>query len=393
MQEVIVIKYGELSTKKANKNFFIKTLSRNIKNKLKDLDVKITNDFSRMFIEYKESEKDLVINKLSKIFGIYEFFIAKVTNSLEKDIFDISLALIKTEDFETFKVETKRSDKTFPMNSLEFSAKLGAHILKNHACQVDVKKPDLIINVEIRQDKTYVYTKAHKGLGGYPVGVQGKALLMLSGGIDSPVAGYLSMKRGITIEALYFESLPHTSLEAREKIKTLCKKLSEYSSKVRLHIVSFTELQEAIYRSADPAYGITLMRRMMYRISEKLAKKIRARAIVNGESIGQVASQTLTSMQVINEVTNMPIIRPVACLDKLEIIEISKKIDTYETSILPFDDCCSLFVPIHPVINPDLKTCLQHEEKIPYEEMIDRAMKTIIIEEIVEDEKAFTDLL
>ena len=217
---------------------------------------------------------------------------------------------------------------------------------------------------------------------------------MLSGGIDSPVAGYLALKRGVKLEAVYFEAIPHTSLEARNKVIDLSKKLCKYCDSLKLHIVPFTEIQEAIYKECNPDYCITIMRRMMYRIMEKLAKRQKALVIVNGESIGQVASQTLTSMSVINSVTNMPVIRPVACLDKLEIIDIAKKIDTYNISILPFEDCCTIFVPKHPVINPSMQECIKNESMFNYEELIEKTVDNILTININNDvEKEFSDLL
>ena len=217
---------------------------------------------------------------------------------------------------------------------------------------------------------------------------------MLSGGIDSPVAGYLAMKRGIKLDAVYFEAIPHTSLDARNKVIELTRKLVKYTNCINLHIVNFTPIQEEIYKKADDTYCITIMRRMMYKIMEKLAKKNKALVIINGESIGQVASQTLTSMSVINNVTNMPVIRPVACLDKLEIIDIAKKIDTYETSILPYEDCCTVFVPKHPVINPKLSECIRMEEKIDYEELIDKAVEDVYTIKIKDEEDLkYKDLL
>ena len=217
---------------------------------------------------------------------------------------------------------------------------------------------------------------------------------MLSGGIDSPVAGYLAMKRGIKIDAVYFEAIPHTSIEARNKVITLTKKLAEYTNEINLHVLNFTKIQETIYKTANPNYCITIMRRMMYRIMELLAKKNKALAIINGESIGQVASQTLTSMNVINEVTSMPVIRPVACLDKLEIIDIARKIDTYETSILPYEDCCTVFVPKHPVINPKLSECKIMEEKADYETLLNEAVETVYTIKVKDEkEEKFKNLL
>ena len=251
-----------------------------------------------------------------------------------------------------------------------------------------------MLKIEIRNNGTYIYLNEYQGLGGYPNGTLGKGMLMLSGGIDSPVAGFLSLKRGIILEAVYFEAIPHTSIEARNKVISLAKKLSKYTNKIKLHVIPFTEIQESIYKNIDSTYCITIMRRMMYRIMEKLVKKTKSQVIVNGESIGQVASQTLTSMQVINNVTNYPVIRPVACLDKLEIIDIAKKIDTYDISILPYEDCCTVFVPKHPVINPNLDLCVEYEKTFDFSIMIDEAIKNRILLDIKEEEEnKFKDFL
>lgn len=385
MNRVILIKYGELTTKKGNRKFFINTLYNNIKNKLKNYNVKIHKDISRMYIEFSDEDLDIILKKINSIFGIHEYLVAyKVDTDIEQ-IKDNVLKILKNNSFSTFKVETKRSNKNFPINSTEFSKQIGGLILKNiDNVTVDVHKPEILVNIEIREYYTYIYTNSYKGLGGYPNGTLGKGMLMLSGGIDSPVAGYLSLKRGIRLECIYFEAIPHTSIEARNKVIELTKKLSKYTDRIFLHVIPFTEIQENIYKNIDPEYCITIMRRMMYRITEKLSQKNKCLIICNGESIGQVASQTLTSMSVINSVTNMPVIRPVACMDKLEIIDIAKKIDTYETSILPFEDCCTVFVPKHPVINPKLSTCIEYEKKFDYEPMIEKAIincKTIEIKE------------
>ena len=285
---------------------------------------------------------------------------------------------------------TKRSNKKFSLNSLEVSSKVGGFVLKNISCKVDVHNPDILVNVEIRGEATYIYVDVISGLGGYPVGIQGKGLLMLSGGIDSPVAGYLSLKRGVDLECLYFESLPHTSLEAREKVLKLASILNEYSLNIKVHVVPFTNIQETIYKNAPDSYIITIMRRMMYRIADRYSKKIKCKVIINGESIGQVASQTLTSMVVINSVTNKPIIRPVACMDKLEIIDIANKINTYQTSILPYEDCCTIFLPKHPVINPELDKCIEIEKTFNYEELINETINNI---QVINLNKVKNDLL
>jgi thiamine biosynthesis protein ThiI len=277
----------------------------------------------------------------------------------------------------TFKVITNRSDKTYEIHSMDMNDKIGGHILRNTSFKVDVHNPDVSLNVEIRRDYVYVYNEGVNGLGGYPVGTLGRALLMLSGGIDSPVAGYQTIKRGVELYYLYFESRPHTSIEARNKVIELSKKLLEYTNSINLYVVPFTEIQEAIYASVDHEYTITIMRRMMYRIMEKLVKKYHAHVIINGESIGQVASQTLVSMNVINSVTNLPVIRPVACMDKLEIIDISERIGTYETSILPYEDCCTIFLPKHPVINPDINHAIEFENRFNYQELIDKCVENI----------------
>ena len=380
MEKVILIKYGELTTKKGNRNFFVKTLTKNIENKLKDFNVEIEKDLSRMYIHYNELDEETIINKIHSIFGIHSYHIAYVTNSDMDSIKDELIKTIKLENFKTFKVETKRSDKSFPKTSMELSRIFGGIVLKNKDnIKVDVNNPEVIIHVEIREKNTYIYYNEFNGLGGYPSGIQGKGLLMLSGGIDSPVAGFLAMKRGIKVDAVYFEAIPHTSLEAREKVITLVKKLKVYTNDINLYIVPFTKIQEEIYKSVSPNYVITIMRRMMYRIMDALCKKYNSKIIINGESIGQVASQTLNSMYVINNVTNIPVIRPVACLDKLEIIDIAKKIDTYNTSILPYEDCCTVFVPKHPVINPSLEETLKEEAKVSFEEILKETIDNTFI--------------
>ncbi len=375
MNELILIKYGELTTKKDNRKLFINILEKNIKTLLKDENIIIKKDRVRMFIECDNAK--LIAEKLKKVFGIHSIVIChKVNTNNIDDVLKKALEIIDTSK-KTFKVETKRADKTYPIPSMEFSKKLGGLILKHTNLKVDVHNPDILITVEIRNNGTYIYTNEIKASGGYPVGVQGKGLLMLSGGIDSPVAGYLTMKRGVTIECLYFDSPPHTSIEAKNKVIKLAEILNNYSGHIKLHVVPFTKIQTEIYKNCPDTYIITIMRRMMYRIAEKYAKKINAKIIVNGESIGQVASQTLSSIACINEVTNMPVIRPVACLDKLEIIKISEQIGTYETSILPFEDCCTIFVPKHPVINPKLSSCVEYEKNLDYNELIEETINNI----------------
>lgn len=377
MEKLILIKYGELTTKKDNRKFFVKTLENNIKNKLKKYQIEIESSMSRMYITYNESDELEIIDNLKKIFGIHSIVICDKVNTNEDEIKNKVLEILKDKKFKTFKVSTKRSDKTFEHTSMEFNNIIGGLVLKNFECKVDVHNPELNLEIEIRKEGTFIYNEEIKGLGGYPVGIQGKGLLMLSGGIDSPVAGYLALKRGVNIECLYFESPPHTSLNAKNKVLKLASILNEYSGNIKVHVVPFTKIQEEIYKNIPGNYNITIMRRMMYRIAERFSKRRNCKIIINGESIGQVASQTLNSMVVINNVTNMPVIRPVACLDKLEIIEISKSIKTYETSILPYEDCCTIFVPKHPIINPSLETAIEYEKLINYEELINECVKNI----------------
>ena len=396
MDKVIIIKYGELSTKKDNINFFLQQLKKNIANSLENYEHNISFDRGRMFIETSASNLDKVINKLKNIFGIHEIIIGYRSKRL--DIVSIKediLELIRDLNFKTFKVETKRSDKSYPLKSLEVSKIIGGHILKNKDnISVDVHHPEILVHIEIRKEEILYYFNSIKGLGGYPVGTQGKGLLMLSGGIDSPVAGYLGIKRGVKIEAIYFESPPHTSEMAKEKVIKLCQVLAKYNGNIKLHIINFTEIQESILKNINYEYLITIMRRMMYRISAIIAHNNKCNIILNGESIGQVASQTLTSMRVINEVVKMPVIRPVACFDKLEIIELAQKIGTFNISTLPYEDCCTVFVPEHPVINPSSKKALEYEALIPYEDLIHQAIKNHVVLNITaEDNNKYQDIL
>ena len=390
MQKLIFIKYGELTTKKGNRNVFIKKLTNNIKNILGNINYNMKSDRSRIYIE--SSDIDTVVEKLKHIFGIHSIVIAYKVDNNSDTIIDSVYDLVKNESFKTFKVDTKRADKRFSIHSMDFNKMVATKILKNKEVRVDVHNPELYIKIEIRVEGTFIYFNEIKGLGGYPVGIQGKSLLMLSGGIDSPVAGYLALKRGVDIECLYFESPPHTSDQAKNKVISLANIINKYSGNIIVNIVPFTKIQEMILRNVKEEYIITIMRRMMYRIAEKFAKKNKMQVIFNGESIGQVASQTLSSMNVINNVCDIPVIRPVACMDKLEIIDIAKKIGTYETSILPYEDCCTVFVPKHPVINPTLDKCELYEKNFDYESLIDEAINNIeVINNL--DNNNFDDIL
>lgn len=396
MKKIIILKYGELTTKKDNINYFLKTLKNNINIILKDINHTITYDFGRMFIDVKSEDIEKVVEKLKCIFGIHEIIVGYISEDKSLDNIKTNiLSLIKDKNFKTFKVSTKRSDKTFPLNSMEISKSLGGYILRNIPnIQVDIHNPELLVSAEIRKNEVLYYFNGEAGLGGYPVGTLGKGLLMLSGGIDSPVAGYLAIKRGVKIEAIYFESPPHTSESAKDKVIKLARLLAKYNTTVKLHVINFTRIQETILKNIPHEYLITIMRRMMYRISAIIAHNSKCNILINGESIGQVASQTLTSMRVINEVIKMPVIRPVACFDKLEIIDLAKKIGTYDISTLPYEDCCTIFVPEHPVINPSSIKAIEYEELIPFKDLIHEAIKNHeVISVDVEEDREYEDIL
>ena len=356
--EYILIRFGELTTKGKNKIEFIRKLANNMKSALSnypDLVFERTRD--HIYVHLNGTDPDEISPILKNIFGIRSFAkTLKVDNDIE--------AIVKAakdimEDKEgTFKVITKRANKKFQLRSDSINRMIAGEILRNFAptLTVDVHNPDYKLIVEIREKNTYLMAETILGAQGFPVGVGGKAMLMLSGGIDSPVAGYLTMKRGVEIECIHYTSMPYTSLESLNKVKELARLISVYQGQINLHIIPFTNTQMEIYRVCDESYAITMMRRMMYRLAQRLAEKNNCLAIVNGESIGQVASQTLESIGAISEVVDMPIIRPCATLDKLEIINIAKEINTYETSILPYEDCCTIFTPKNPVIRPKKKS-------------------------------------
>lgn len=374
----ILVRYGELSTKGKNKKEFIKKLHHNVKNALRqfeNLEYERTHD--RLYIILNGTDPDQVGEILSKVFGISSFSYAIKINSDIEEMKETSLAVAKLSDAKTFKIDTRRHYKMFHMISDEINRAVAGEILRNTNLKVNVKEPDLKIMIEVRQFETYIMANKIKGAGGYPVGVGGKAMVMLSGGIDSPVAAYMMMKRGVTIECIHYASPPYTSNRAQQKVLDLASKIAGYQGHIRVHIVPFTDLQLAIYKHADESYAITLMRRMMYRIAQKVCGKQNCLAIVNGESVGQVASQTLESMQVINETVSLPVIRPLVAMDKLEIIALSEKIDTYDISIQPFEDCCTIFTPKNPVTHPTSKKAQRYESRFDFEALIDEAVANI----------------
>lgn len=372
----IVVRYGELSTKGKNKKDFTKQLTQNIKRRLSDfksLEYKTLHD--GLFISLHDEVFDEVKEKLQTVFG-YSYFAGSiiVERDLEK-VKEIALELAKKENYKTFKIQTRRADKQFPSRSDEINRMVASHILKNSEIKVDVHNPDLTIYIVVETKDIILMDNKIKGIGGYPVGVNGRALVMMSGGIDSPVAAYMTMKRGLRVECIHFASQPYTSVQALNKVKELARLLSVYQEDILLHIIPFTDLQLAIYDHASESYAITLMRRMMYRIADRLVQSRKLKLISNGESIGQVASQTPESMSVIGKVSESLIVRPLCMMDKLEIIDVAKNIGTYETSIQPYEDCCTIFDPKAPVTKPKLKECLFYESKFDYESLIQKCIE------------------
>ncbi len=375
----IMIRYGELSTKGKNRKDFIRILFQNVKAALKDWpSLTYIMRYDHIYISLNEVAHLPVIERLQDVSGIYSL---SLVYRCEKDIEVLkksALKLIKEESGKTFKVKTKRSDKKFPLISDQITRAVAGHVLRNTPhLKVDVHHPDILLSVEVRHEAAYIFTQTYLGAGGYPLGVGGKAMHLLSGGIDSPVAAYLMMKRGVSLECLHFASPPYTQMGVIYKLEDLLKTLNRYQPRIRLIIVPFTKIQEAIYDHVPESYCITLMRRMMFRLAEALAKRRKCPVISTGESIGQVASQTLQSIRVINAVTNTPIIRPLATTDKMEIIKISTKIGTYDISIRPYEDCCTIFTPKAPKTMPRLKEVENFEKTFDYESLLKEALANI----------------
>ncbi len=385
----IMVRFGELSTKGKNKKDFIKTLSDNIKIALKDFHgAEIITRHDHIYIGLNDLNPKPLIERLQDVSGIQALsLVYKCTNNID-EIIENAYQLILEEEGKTFKVKVKRSDKSFPLISDQITRMVATKILKNTNLTVDVHHPDILLSIEVHADATYIFAHTYKGAGGYPLGVGGKTMHMLSGGIDSPVAAYLMMKRGVMIECIHFASPPYTQEAVIYKLIDLLKVLNHYQGKIRLHIVPFTKIQEAIYDNVPESYCITLMRRMMFRLADILAKRRKCPVISTGESIGQVASQTLQSMHVINAVTNTPIIRPLATMDKTEIIRISEKIKTYEISIRPYEDCCTIFTPKAPKTMPHMDEVLKFEESFDYNSLVQEAINNVEVKFIsLEDEE------
>lgn len=384
MKEVILLRFGEMFLKGKNYSFFAKTLYNNIKNAIKKYDCKIEKIAGRYLVtDFNEFNKDEVIDTLTKIFGLVSLSVATEVESTPEAIADFCKNIIISK--KTFKVDVKRADKRFPIKSYEFAATLGGVILKNNpGLKVDVHTPEEVVSVDIRESgKTYISYEKIPCAGGMPIGTAGKSMLLLSGGIDSPVACYQMAKRGLNINAIHFHSYPYTSEQAKDKVISLAKLLTPYCGHINLFIVPFTKIQENIHKLCDDEYMVILVRRFMMDIAERVAKNSGCTSLITGESLGQVASQTVESITATNNAVKLlPVFRPLIGMDKSEIMEISKKIGTYETSILPYEDCCSVFLPDSPVTKPKLDRIERNEKLLDRESLINEAINNIEVMKI-----------
>ncbi|MBR6243367.1 MAG: tRNA 4-thiouridine(8) synthase ThiI [Ruminococcus sp.] len=392
MKEIILVKYGEMALKGLNKKTFEDMLVKNIKRRIKPLGrFQLTSAQSTTYIEPLDDDIDLeeVVDRVGKIFGIAALCRACVC---EKDFEDITAKSMEYLDdilsrAKTFKVTAKRADKAFPMKSPEICMELGGKLLEKFShLKVDVKEPEVTVTVEIRDTNAYVHAENIKGAGGLPVGSSGKALLLLSGGIDSPVAGWMMAKRGIHIAAIHYVSPPYTSDRAQLKVEQLCQKLTPYCGGIAFYCVPFTEIQEAIKDNCPEEFFTIIMRRLMMEIAQRIAVKDNCLALITGESVGQVASQTMAAMACTDAVCRIPVLRPCVGMDKTEIIEIARKIDTFETSIQPYEDCCTVFTPRHPKVRPQLADIEKAQNSFDFEPLIEKAvagteMKTFNVED------------
>lgn len=380
MNSDILIRYGEISLKGRNRSSFENTLINNIKKSIKNIfPYKVIKTYGRLYInDVLPSDEENIISRLTKIPGIVSISAVKKTNINLDDIKELSLKVIQEaiKNNKTFRVVTKRANKSFPLPSPEVSAEVGGYIWTNYngELKVDLHNPDLVLYIEIREKYAYIYSEKIFGIGGLPVGSGGKGLLLLSGGIDSPVAGWLGMKRGVVIDCIHFYSFPFTGEKSKEKVIELCKILKNYSGEINLIIAYFTDIQKAISLNCPERYHITIMRRMMLRLAERFARKRYCKVLFTGENLAQVASQTVESLNVINAVTNIPVLRPLITMDKNEIIAFARKIGTYETSILPYDDCCTVFVPKNPVIKPTIFDAEDYEKDLNINSLLEKAI-------------------
>ena len=380
MKKAIIIRYCEIHLKGKNKSFFEKLLVKNVKDALIGIDYKFTAMHSRYLIEdFSASDLNKICSKLDKVAGIHTYSLAEVVENDFEQIYSAVETLCKEKNG-TFKIVTNRADKTFTPDSMKTSMIIGGRILEKFGdkLKVDVKNPDFFVNIDIREDgKTFIYTDVIKALSGMPVGSAGRGILLISGGIDSPVAGYMTCRRGMKLDFIHFHSFPYTGEAAKEKVIELSKKVAEYNGRSNLYVVSFTKIQEEIHKKCPEEFMITMMRRFMMRIAERIAIANGDQAIITGESLGQVASQTIESITSSNSVVKMPVLRPLIAFDKIDIIEISRKINTYDVSILPYEDCCTVFLPKFPAIKPDLNKVIAAEQKLDVEKLIESALASV----------------
>lgn len=387
---LLLVRYGEIHLKGLNRPYFERLLKRNMEDALKELPgTTVKRGEGRFYVSgLNEEDYERAVCALKKVFGIHSLSPATETGKTMEEICRISAGLMREYmqkygiNHTTFKVIAKRSDKRFPLNSMQICAEVGGYLLESvEGLKVDVHKPIINLYIEVRE-QAFCYLDIIMGQGGLPVGSSGRAMLLLSGGIDSPVAGFMTAKRGVVVEAVHFQSPPYTSEAGKQKVLDLAKLVSAYAGHMRVHVVPFTEIQMDIYKNCPHEELVIIMRRFMMRIAERIARNIGAVVLVTGESIGQVASQTLESMNATGSVVNMPILRPLIGMDKLEIMERAEKIGTYETSILPFEDCCTVFVPKHPVTHPKLERIERSERRLPVDELVEKALAGVEIVDI-----------
>ena len=383
IKEILLCKYGEIVLKGANRKYFEDMLCREMKKRARAYgNFDIYRAQSTIYIEPKDEFADLdgMFSAASKVFGIVAIARAAVCEKNMEAISETVRAYVPSflEGKRTFKVEGKRSDKTFPLDSMEISREIGGVVLEScPRIRVDVHNPDVIVKVEIREFGAYVSAGQFKGAGGMPIGSNGKALLLLSGGIDSPVAGYMMAKRGVRLDAIHFESFPYTSERAREKVLELATEVAEYAGDIYVHVVSLTHIQEELVKACEEDYFTLLLRRYMMTIAERVAREKECLGLITGESLGQVASQTIQALGVTDNAVNMPVFRPCIGMDKEEIITIARKIGTFETSIQPYEDCCTVFTPKHPKTKPELEKVKVQENKLDFEALVEEALGTL----------------
>ena len=388
MKEVLLCKYGEIVLKGANRMYFEDTLCKELRKRAKKCgNFEVLRAQSTVYIEPQDDfcDMDAMLCEAQKVFGIVAIARAYVCEKSLEAISEAARELIAPEirNYRTFKVEAKRSDKRFPLDSMDLSREIGGVLLSvNPRVKVDVRNPEIVVKVEVRERAAYIYAGHHKGAGGMPVGTNGKGLLLLSGGIDSPVAGYMMAKRGVKIEAVHFESFPYTSERALQKVLDLAKIVSDYSGDIYVHIISLTHIQEELVKHCEEDYFTLLLRRYMMAISNKVAEKYDCGALITGESVGQVASQTMQAIGVTDAVAEIPVFRPCIGMDKEEIVQISRKMGAFETSILPYEDCCTVFTPKHPKTKPELNKVIAEENKLPFNDLVEEAFATMRTEKV-----------